>query len=569
MKKISFFFMVSVAILLTGCKKNPPAGPGSEKAADSVFVNGKIYTVNKKQPWAEGVAIKDGKFIKVGTDEEIKGLISEKTEVIDLGGKFAMPGLIDAHVHAFEDYHKELYQLTLDQSSVDALFKSVKDFAEANPDAEWVTGASWPIGMFEDNNPHRDLLDAAVSDRPAMIFDQGFHSALLNTRALEICGILDKDFVPPDKGMVKRDKNGVPTGTISEYTIGYVRTFMPKTLPEEWLDTASKFQKVFHSNGITTVKMAAATEDHLIAVKTLADQGKLKLRILAALNYNYFDSPETIEEEFEVIKKADQYVSEFFDPRGAKLFLDGDPLNREGWLTTPYPGTESTGNANYTQEELTEAYIMMDKMGRTIMTHSIGDAANHAVLNAIESAQKINPDGAMRHHATHNSLLRDEDLKRFKELGIAAEFSPIIPFNQDLIELGSSILGREKFKKWQNARGVIDNGGVVAIASDWKVSPVEPWPKIQYVITRKHPDHPDMEPFAPGQALTLEEALRAYTWGAAYAINKEKETGSIEEGKYADMVLLDRNLFEIKPETIKDTKVLKAVFAGELVYELK
>ena len=559
--------IATAAIGIAGCTP----GTKTEKlvVAEVIYTNGKIYTVNEAQPWVEAVAIKDGKFLKVGTGEEMKGLTGEKTEVIDLGGKFAMPGLVDAHVHAFEDYHKELYQLTLDRSSVKALFKSVKDFAEANPNAEWVTGASWPIGMFEDNNPHRALLDAAVPDRPAMIFDQGLHTALLNTKALEITGILKKDFVPPAKGTVKRDKKGIPTGTISEYTIGYVRTFMPKTSAEEWLDTASKFQAVFHANGITTVKMAAANEDHLIAVKALADQDKLKLRILAALNYNYFDSPETIEEEFEVIKKADQYVSEFFDPRGAKLFLDGDPLNREGWLTEPYTGTESTGNANYTEEELTEAYIMMDKMGRTIMTHSIGDAANHAVLNAIEAAQKVNPEGAMRHHATHNSLLLEEDLKRFKELGIAAEFSPLIPFKQEIIDLGNSILGQKRFEKWQNARGVIDSGGVVAFASDWKVSAVEPWPKVQYVITRKNPETPDMKPFAPGQALTLEEALRAYTWGAAYAINKEKETGSIEEGKYADMIVLDRNLFETAPHDIKDTKVLKAVFAGEVVYEMK
>ncbi len=551
-------WLCTLAVLATAC------GPDT---ADVVYISGRIYTVNETQPWVEAVAIADRKFVAVGTNAEIEPLIGEDTEVIDLGGAFAMPGIVDIHTHPFEDYHRELFQLALDGSSRVALLASVEAYAAANPEQQWITGGIWPIGMFEGDNPHRRLLDEIVPDRPVFLLDQNAHSAWLNTRALELSGLMDPDVELPAGSTVERDADGVPSGTVREYTIGFVRRSMPAVPMEEWVETGRRVQPVYHSNGITTAKLGAAHNNHVLAAARLAGSGELKMRWLAAMNYNYFDSPETIEEELEFIRGADRYVSEFFDPRGVKLFLDGATTSREAWMLEPYPGTDVRGNSYYDAAALTDLYTQFEAMDRVVMTHAIGDAAVRAVLDGMEAARAARPGTGIRHHLTHAQSIHADDLVRIRQLGIAADIGPGLALTPTLIRLGESLLSPQMWREWNPWRRAIDAGLVVAVASDWSVSPLPPFPRIHWMVNRRNADVPGMLPFQPENAVTVEEAIRAYTRHAAYAIDRDQETGSIEIGKFADMIVLDRNLLEIDPLEIADTEVKKTIFAGETVYE--
>ena len=538
------------------------------ETADSIYTNGKIYTVNIESPWAEAVAIKNGRFIAVGSTEEVAMLKGPDTRVLDLNGAFVMPGIIDPHMHPFEDFHRDTFLLGIeDNSTPEAILAAVKSYADANPDKEWIIGGAWPPGMFADEAPSRQLLDEVIPDRPVFIQDQSAHSVWMNTKALELSGLMEaKDEDLPDGSVVVRDEQGVPSGTIREYAIGYARRSMPPFPLMEMVETAKGFQGLFHSLGITTVKAAAGYQSHIDAVHALNDASEWKLRMHMAMSYNYYDAGNTLEDQIEAIKQADKYVLEFFDPRGFKIFLDGTPPTRDGWVVEPYPGTDNYGENYYSQADLLPLYSLSTEMNRAVMAHATGDRSVREILNVIEAIQEDYPESKLRHHPTHNGMVHDDDIPRFKQLGLTVELSPIVWFPADTIASFEEVMGKQTVENYTNPRRLLDAGVNVAIASDWSVGPLDPWARIGFLVSRVRPDDPASGPFLPQNAITSEEAIRASTLGPAHVMNIENEAGTIAVGKYADMIVLDRDLTTVDPTTIKDTQVLKTVFAGEAVY---
>jgi hypothetical protein len=543
-----------------------------EEAADTVYTGGKIYTVHEKQPWAEAVAIKDGKFIKVGSEDDVKPLIGDATETHDLGGQLVLPGFVEPHTHPLEDFHKQLFQLKLDTSSQENLLKSVKDYAEANSDKEWIVGGMWPIGMFPGNSPDRKLLDEVVPDRPVFLIDQSAHSCWVNTKALELAGLMKVDVELPKGAVVERDEDGKPSGTIREYAIGYVRRFMPPFPLNEWAETGRHVQTVFHELGFTSTRVAAVAEDHLKAMKSLDDKGELKLRLSFAMPENYFDSATSSEEQMALIGRSDKYATKHVHPDAVKLWTDGTQVEKGAWLTKKYPGTDSVGTAYFTPEQLVEKHIKYQKMGKSVMSHACGDRAVHEVLNAIAAAKKALPDSKVRHQPTHCIQISPDDLPRFAKLGVAAEFSPQFMFAPGFLDSMIQTLGRESVEAMYPARDVLDAGGVVAIGSDYAVTPLDPWSKIQWLVRHQHPDHPTMEVLAPNRRLSVAEAIRAYTFGGAYAIGRDHEVGTIEVGKYADFIVLSQDLFDLeeakRTDLIGKTRPTKTIFEGEIVFDV-
>ena len=564
--------LIALMVLLAGCSSEDQPSDNATQTnasdvADTIYTNGRIYTVNESQPWAEAVVVKDGKFVAVGSSDEAKSFAGEATEIIDLGGKFVMPGLIDPHTHMFEDYHNQNFAFGIvDNSSLKTILAAVKAYAEENPDEEWIIGGSYPNGLFPGDSPAREMLDEIVPDRPVCIADQSAHAWWCNTRALEIGGIIG-DAELRDGALIDRTESGDVAGTIREHAIGHMRQFVPPVPQEEWEAVAVGFTDWLNSMGITSVQLAAGNEAHLKAATKLETNGVLSVRLAVALNYGYFDSPEAADDEYAFIQQAGKYKSEFVDPGYVKIFMDGVPTSRTGWMVEHYEGTpDDFGSGYYTPKDLARIYADFTSKGVAVMAHATGSRSVREILNAIETAQMAFPDSPVRHHVSHNGVIHADDITRYKELGIAADLAPVFPIPPFLAEFAASAIGEDRVANYSNPRAVLDAGGIVAIGSDWSVSAIDPWSRLAFVVSRRNADNPDWGVMVVENALTVAEAIRAYTWGPAHAINKERETGSIEVGKYADMIVLDRNLFEIEPIEIAGTKVLKTVFAGKVVH---
>ncbi len=562
--------MKKLAIVVAASMGCVPTNVGAQDA-DTIYTGGTIFTVDAQQPIAEAVAIRDRKFVAVGSVEDIARHQGAETDVIDLNGGFVMPGIIDVHMHPFEDYHRDIYLLGIENNSTpESILSEIKAYAEANPDKEWIIGGSWPPGMFPDEAPTRELLDSVIPDRPVFIQDQSAHSVWMNTKALELTGFMDtSDADLPEGSVVVRDQNGVPSGTIREFAIGFARRSMPPFPAEEMIGSARGFQDLFHSLGVTSVKTAAGYQSHIDAVHAMHDAGEWKLRMHMAMSYNYYDAGSTLDQQIDAIRTADEHVLEFFDPRGFKIFVDGTPPTREGWLVDPYPGTDSYGVHYYSPADLVALYSLATEMDRVVMAHGTGDRSVRETLNAIEAVKDAFPDSTIRHHPTHNGLISEEDIPRFAELGLTIELSPIVWFPAATVKTFEDIMGRMNVAAYTNPRRLLDAGADIAFASDWSVGPLDPWARMGFLVSRVRPDDPESGPFFPQNAITAEEVIRASTLGPAHVIGVENETGSIEVGKFADMIVLDRDITTIEPTDIKNTKVLRTVFAGEEVYSAK
>ena len=537
--------------------------------ADTIYTGGTIFTVNAEIPLAEAVAIKNRKFIAVGSAESVENHRGPETQVVDLNGGFAMPGIIDVHMHPFEDFHRDSYLLGIeDNSTPESILAEIKAYADANPDKEWIIGGSWPPGMFPDEAPTRELLDSVIPDRPVFIQDQSAHSVWMNTKALELSGIMAaRDADLPDGSVVVRDGFGVPSGTIREFAIGFARRSMPPFPKEEMIGTARGFQDLFHSLGITSVKAAAGYQSHIDAVHALNDAGEWKLRMHMAMSYNYYDAGSTLDEQIETIQSADDYVLDFFDPRGFKIFLDGTPPTREGWLVDPYPGTDNFGVHYYSPADLLALYSLATEMDRVVMAHGTGDRSVRESLNAIKAVKEAFPESNIRHHPTHNGLIREEDIKRFADLGLTIELSPIVWFPSATVKTFEDVMGRMNVAAYTNPRRLLDAGAEVAFASDWSVGPLDPWARIGFLVSRVRPDDPESGPFFPQNAVTASEAIRASTLGPAHVIGVENETGSIEVGKSADLVVLNHDIFAIPADQLSETQAEQVFFAGTAVLD--
>ncbi len=566
MRKLAL--LIATVLVVSACSKKDATPTTAAEVADSVYTNGRIYTVEGDTEWAEAVAIKDGKFIVVGSADDAAAVTGDATEVIDLEGRFVMPGLIDPHTHMFEDYHNKNFAFGIeDNSSMESILAAVAAHVEANPGDGWITGGSFPAGLFPNDSPPKEALDEVVPDRPICIADQSAHAWWCNSRALEIAGIIG-DAELRDGSIVDRDDDGNVAGTVREHAIGHMRQFIPPIPQDEWEAVGRGFIGWLNSMGITSVQLAAGNEAHLKAATKIEADGDLSVRLAVALNYGYFDSPETLDEEYAFIQRSSAYKTEFVDPGYTKIFLDGVPTSRTGWLVEPYLGDdEFYSKGYYDADDLNRIYTDFTEKGIAVMAHATGSRSVREVLNAIESAQAAHPNSSVRHHITHNGVVHADDVGRYAEMGITADLAPIFPIPPFLADAAALELGRERVNNYTNPRAILDAGGEIAIGSDWSVSPIDPWNRLAFVVTRQDANNPDWGVMTAENALTVAEAIRAYTWGPAHAINKEKETGSIEVGKYADMIVLDRNLFEIDPIEIAGTQVLTTVFAGKEVYE--
>jgi len=546
----------------------PNAAPAEKIPADTVFTNGRIYTVDTQHPFVEAVAIKDGKFLAVGSAEEIESSIGKQTRVIDLGGAFAMPGFIDAHIHPAQPYLQEeggalLFPESFDKEQIAA---AVAVYLKDNPDKPYVLGEKWSVGLFPKGRANKEWLDSLVSDRPAILRDETRHGAVANTAMLKLAGIT-RDTPQPKYGLIEKDpETGEPTGYLAETAQQAVFTRIPMYPDEVWERALKRVMQQLTAWGVTGYNDASTNAPQLRVYRTMDREGTLNIHVSGSIAMNDWAKDRVVDPE-PLVATAGEYRTSLFDPIGRKWWGDGTPLTKTSLMVGEY--ADGGHGAMSVDETDFERMIAEAREGALVRVHAMGDGSVRAILDVFERARKLSPGTlSQTHQISHCLFLRDEDIPRFRRLNVVADFSPVIYYRSPQMSVLEEVVGAGNIRYLANIKKSIDGGVQVAIGSDWPTGAIDanPLRMLQVLVTRKDPYVKNSdEPL--GDPISLKDAIRAMTMGGAYSMRKENELGSIEKGKAADMVVLSRNLFEIDAGSIIDTKVVYTIFGGRIVYD--
>jgi predicted amidohydrolase YtcJ len=533
-----------------------------------VLKNGKVYTVNKNLPLTESMVIKNGIIEFVGSDQEAESYINSESEVIDLGGKMVLPGFVDAHAHP-SDAMDLVGNISLyDGQSLDDYLKEISIFIEGHPDREYYRGSGWADTFFTALGPDKRSLDALLPDRAIALISYDGHSMWVNSTTLERAGI-NKDTKDPDGGRIERDpETGEPSGTLRETAFKLVKHVIPAHSLEERKNTLIEYQKMAARAGITLVHDPMLDVESLNAYKELADEGKLLMRFRGSIT---MEPDLDLDAQIElVLSEMEKNTHPHFLIHSAKIFVDGVIEGGTAYLLEPYfHQPDFSGEPIWDSEPLNLICDELDKKRVQIHLHVIGDAAARITLDALESARIKNGSWDSRHSITHLHLIDPDDINRFKELDIVGLPQPFwFKIDDYYHEPALPYLGKERADRQYPMQSLINSGVVMASGSDFPVSiPFDPLIAIQTGITRSTPKDPDGEVLWPEERSNLEDMIRSFTYNGAYANFLENELGSLEVGKKADLIILEKDLFEIPVEQIAKVEVLLTMVEGNVVYK--
>lgn len=534
------------------------------QTADLVLQDGAIYTADAARSWADAVAIRGGKIIYVGPNAGVQPFISPTTRVIDLQGKMLLPGFTDSHVHPVSS-GMQLNDCVLNNiSTVSGVLEAVKQCQANLNGKKWLVGAGWDLPLFANANPTKDLLDQIAPDVPVFLEAMDGHSAWVNSKALALAGV-NRNTKDPERGRIERDKNGEPSGTLREAAISLVSRHIPAPTQNDYVEGLRRALKLANSFGITAVHDAGASLEELKAYKTLDERGELTLRVVAATRIN----PDKAEAQIpDLIKLRALYNTPRLQATAAKIFADGVLESHTALLLEPYvdqPGNR--GPANYTPEKLTKLITALDRARFQVHVHAIGDGAVRMTLDAFAATQKLNGRNDRRHHIAHLELISPSDIPRFAKLGVVANFQPLWAYADTYItQLTEPIIGPERSRWLYPIGSVVRTGAVVVGGSDWSVTSLNPLEAIQIGTTRYGLNDAKRVSWLPDERVDLATMIAAYTINGAYLSQREKQTGSIEVGKAADLIVLSDNLFTIPAESIHKAKVLLTLLEGKEVF---
>lgn len=542
--------------------------------ADLVFTGGAVFTADTVRSRASAVAVRGGRIVAVGHD--VGDLIGSKTEVVDLAGRMLVPGFQDAHVHPVWG-GLDLLRCTLsDVHGQDATLAAVRAYADAHPEVEWILGGGWSMSDYPGGTPRADALDSVVPDRPAFLMNRDGHGAWVNSRALELAGI-DASTPDPADGRIERDADGRPSGTLHEGAMGLVKPLLPEDSAETMVEAVLAGQRYLHERGVTAWQDAAVGDygdagNPGPAYLAAAERGLLTARVVGAL---WFERGRGAEQIPELIERRDLWRAGRFHARSVKIMQDGVPENFTASMLEPYRDAHGhhdlgDGIPFFPREVLMEAVPALDAAGFQVHFHAIGDRAVRYCLDAVEEAIRCNGRGDNRHHIAHLQVVHPDDVPRFRALGVAANMQSLwAALEPQMVELTLPFLGEER-AAWQYPFGdLLRSGAVLAAGSDWSVSTPNPLAAIHVAVNRlaaPGQEEDEYEVFLPEQRIDLASSLTAYTAGSAWVNHLDHETGTIEEGKLADLVVLDRDPFAAPSEEIGLTRVLQTFVEGEQVF---
>ncbi len=508
--------------------------------------------------------MRDGRIAAVGTSEELDALAGADANVLELEGRTVLPGFQDAHCHP-ADGGVELARCTLnDAHTREACLAAITAYAAAHPELDWIVGSGWSIDSFEHGTPPREDLDAILPERPAFFENRDGHGAWVNSRALALARVTGET-PDPSGGRIERDAAGWPQGTLHEHAMDLVRDLIPRTTQEEWEAGVLRAQAEYHRVGITAWQDASIYDPlQLAAYRAVAERGELTMRVEGNLLWERERGEGQVEELVELRAAG---TAGRLRVRGAKIFADGVLENFTGALLEPYVGTDNHGISMLSAEELERAVVLLDGHGFQVHVHTIGDRAVRDALDAVEAAARKNGRRDARHHFAHLQLVHPDDLPRFAELGVVANVSPLWACHSGYVdELTTPFIGPERSARMYPFGSLLRAGARLAFGSDWMVSTQDPLPQLEVAVTRIYPETRDWAPLLPEEALDLPTALATFTAGSAYVNFLDDETGTLEPGKLADLVVLDRDVFDPGAGPIGDARVLLTLVEGEPVY---
>ncbi len=560
---ILFFILLTCAVQQAAVAQlAPPAN------ADLVLLGGVIYTVDAARSWAEAIAVKNGRIVFVGATGGAKRFIGKQTRVVNLQGKMVLPAFHDSHVHPVSG-GIELGECNLNEATTEAqVLEIIRRFVAAHPQAKWIRGGGWQLFIFENANPHKSLLDKISTDKPIYLTAADGHSAWVNSRALQIAG-LTKDTPNPTNGRIERDaRTGEPTGTLREDAAGLVGKFLPKYSKPDRLEGLRRALQMANRFGITSLQDASVDEDELETYAAFDRRGELTARVVAAF---YADPDEGLKQiaEFKALRR--KYQSKNLRLNSVKIFADGVIEPHTAALLEPYVGLNGErGKPNWDTDTLNKMVVALDREGFQIHVHAIGDRAVRLALDAFEQARKINGARDSRHHIAHLELIHPQDIPRFRELQVIANFQPLWAYADPYItKLTEPFLGAERSRWLYPIGSVARTGAVVAMGSDWSVSSMNPLEGMQVAVTRRGLEEGEGTAWHAEELIDLQTAIAGYTMSGAYVNFEEQQSGSIEVGKLADLIVLDKNIFAIPKAEIHRAKVVMTFFAGREIFNLE
>jgi hypothetical protein len=557
--RVSFFLFVVYLALIS----SPIFG---DDMTDLVLFNGSFWTVNPAQPWAEAVMIKGNKLFAVGSLEEIRKCAPKGTPEIDLKGGFVLPGLIDCHTH-FLNGGFALSSIQLRDAKTRREFADrFESKAKVTEKGEWILNGNWDHEQFDPPElPKKEWIDGSTPDNPVFVRRYDLHIGLANSLALKIAGIT-KDTLPPKGGEILKDPvTGEPTGILRETAMDLVTSHIPEPSLREDLRAAEAALRQAAEYGVTSVhdmSYPSSFNTSFEVYQELFKAGKLTARLSLYVPISEIDL-------LLRLKMESPFGNEFLKIGGLKGFVDGGLGATTAYFFEPYSDAPSTcGLLNpqmFPEGIMEERILKADRAGLQVAIHAIGDKANSLLLDIFKKAVEQNGPKDRRWRIEHAQHLQPADIGRFGSLGVIASVQPYHAI--DDARWAEKRIGKERCRTTYAFHSLLAQGARLALGSDWIVAPLNPMTGIYAAMTRAPLDGKSPGGWYPEEKISLEEAIKGYTIGAAFAEFSENLKGSIETGKLADLVVLDQNLFKIAPDKIKDVKVKMTIVDGEIIYQ--
>jgi predicted amidohydrolase YtcJ len=528
---------------------------------DIVIINANIHTMNQSQPIAQAVAILGHRIVAVGSSEEMQKLAGSQTRVIDAQGQLVLPGFNDSHVH-FLSGGFQLSSVDLrDANSPEEFADRIREFAEKLPAGRWITGGDWDHERWPGAQlPTREMIDRYTPNTPVFVNRLDGHMALANSLTLRLAGVTRQTPDPPGGLIVRDPKTGEPTGVLKDAAMSYVWRVVPASSFEEKLAAARAATNHAASLGVTSVQDMSAGSD-VGVYQALLDRGELKNRIYAV-------APLPRWERLAQTGVRAHFGTEMLRIGGLKGFADGSLGSTTALFFEPYKDAPNTrglaGDEMFPEGAMLERVRGADRAGLQVMIHAIGDKANDAILSIYEQVEKEDGARDRRFRIEHAQHLRPQEIARFGRDHVIASMQPYHAIDDG--RWAEKRIGEERAKTTYAFRSLLDAGATLAFGTDWTVAPLNPILSIYAAVTRRTLDGKNPNGWIPQQKISVEEAVRAYTVGSAYAEFQENVKGTITPGKLADLVIISDDIFKIDPKEIEKVKVVMTIMNGRIVY---
>jgi len=542
-------------LVFSGCQR-------TREMADLVLINGLVWTGEEALPWAEAVAVQGEKILAVGKSREIKNLAGKKTRVVDLAGSLVLPGFIDSHTH-FLDGGFSLLSIRLREAKSKAEFIArIKEKTEELGKGEWILNGNWDQQQFDPPElPRRDWIDAVTPENPVCVNRHDGHMALANSLALRLAGVTRATASPEGGEILKDPASGEPTGILKDAAMDLVTRHIPEPSFEAKIKAAEAALRHAAECGVASVHDMAQAGNFEV-YQELLKRGGLTSRI-------YLYIPVSEVDVYSRLCLKTPFGNDYLKIGGLKGFVDGSLGSSTALFFEPYadnPELFGLLNAQMFPEGIMEKRIQAaDEAGLQVAIHAIGDKANALILDIFEKVIARDGPRERRWRVEHAQHLRPEDIARMGRLGIIASVQPY--HASDDGRWAETKIGRERCRTTYAFRSLLDAGVLLACGSDWTVAPLDPLAGIYAAVTRQTTDGKNPGGWFPEQKISLEEALRGYTRNGAYAEFAEDKKGSIAAGKLADLVVLNRNIFQIPAEEINEARVKTTIVGGTIVFQ--